>query len=125
MKTEALALTIALALAPSIARAESTNEEPRHPVLIASGVTMLVAGASTLAVSAPLLAGLGRSSTTCSQFRCATITPDAAVTVGLGIGVVSGALSILGSIPLLYIGARHPAHAAGMVITASGVSGRF
>lgn len=44
--------------------------------------------------------------------------------VGLTVGVVTGALAILGGIPLVYLGAKREGHAS-VWVTANGIAGRF
>ncbi len=50
---------------------------------------------------------------------------DSDYLVGGTIAIVSGALAILGGIPLVYFGAKHERRTTGVWLTAGGVGGSF
>lgn len=109
----------------STAHAED-HDGMKSPVMFVSGIAEATAGSAALASGVAFLALYANEITVtaglCPLCKATTVPRDNDYLVGGTIAVVGGALAIIGSIPLLYIGAKHRSN---VWVTASGVAGRF
>ncbi len=95
--------------------------------MIATGIGTMTVGSVAVGVGIGFVTLYANQITTVGLqcFKCggATMPRNDAYLVGGTIAIVSGALAILGGIPLVYFGAKH--ERTGVWLTAGGLSGTF
>ncbi len=120
-------LAFALMLAPTLAHADEDAVRPKSPAMIATGIGTMTVGSVAVGVGIGFVTLYANQITTVGLqcFKCggATMPRNDAYLVGGTIAIVSGALAILGGIPLVYFGAKH--ERTGVWLTAGGLSGTF
>lgn len=120
-----LAVVSAALVLPTVAHADDKDGLPmKSPAMVATGIGLMTVGTVAGAISSPILWVFTHELPSCTQFGCTPPSTNVGMVVGLTVGVVSGALAILGGIPLVYFGAKHE-HGAVAWLTPGGIAGRF
>ncbi len=118
-------------LAPALAHADGEDTvRTRSPAMVATGIGSMTIGTAAVGFGIGFVSLYANQITTftsaCPLCGTRTIPRDSDYLVGGTIAIVTGALAILGGIPLVYFGAKHERRTTASVwLTAGGVSGRF